>query len=228
MTTRWPALVGCILVAGAPACGGNAFDSFVDQYARAFCHRTYQCCAPADRTGSASEADCAQMLAATMRQTSKAVIGLGLVRYDPDAGDRCLAHLQADACPSVFTRSFGRLTGCDNFLPGTGALGAVCDDDFVCASGDCEGQHCVVRPAGCPANQYRDSSTNQCQAGKGGGEPCVPGQCDSSLACVSGQCAEPLADGQPCTETSVCAGTCTVTQPGQGTGTCRPGICQGL
>jgi len=216
-----------VIAIGSLSCGGSGFDSFVDQYAQAVCHRTFQCCSAADRKTSASEAACAQAMAASLRQSGEQAIGTGLVRFDAAAGNRCLAHLQTDACPAIFGRAVGQLIGCENFLPGAGALGALCDDDFVCESTDCEGQHCVVRPCACGMNQFCDPSANQCVSAKGAGETCQPGQCDSTLACIGSQCAAPLADGQPCSDPSVCAGTCTVNQPGQGSGACRPGICQG-
>jgi hypothetical protein len=222
----------------AATCGPDALGSFTESYAKAYCHRAFACCAAADAptaTNAATEAACVTNAGTRLGKEGPTLVADGLLRFDSRAAAQCLKDLEG-ACSAVFEPKFGRLIPCGDVFVGAVPLGGPCDDDFVCASDDCEGQMCVVRPTPCAtvtcaAGQYCDSA-GTCEPLGAVGDDCRAHQCAAELACLvsSYKCATPLADGQTCGYPSDCAGSCTLlTAPSLPTsgGTCRPGLCQG-
>jgi hypothetical protein len=223
------ALLGC-------GSSGDDYDTFVDRYAQAVCHRAFSCCRPADlmrvhQTGD--EASCAAGAAMRGHQEAAELLRYGLVRFDANAGKKCLDLLASAGCGQLFGAKYGTLDGCPNFLPGTTPLGGACDDDFVCESNWCVSQSCRPRPcaAGCPAGQVCDGESS-CIAATPLGGTCsaLTGACTAGTVCLDQQCASPRAEGASCKHVDDCAGTCDLspTTDPSATGTCRPGLCQGL
>lgn len=218
-------------------CGSSAddFDSFIDRYAQASCHRIFTCCQAADlarvhQTGD--EASCAAGVAMRGRQAIGPLLNYG-VRFDAAAGKKCLDLLASASCGQIFGAKYGTLDGCPNFLPGTTPLGGACDDDFVCESNWCVSQSCRPRPCapGCPAGQVCDGeSTCIAATPLGGACSALRGACTTGTVCLDQQCAPPRADGAMCKNADDCAGTCDLlpTTDPSATGMCRPGLCQGL
>jgi hypothetical protein len=225
-----------LLVPGATCGGQDAVQSFADSYAKAVCRRAFECCTPADAMAAlnaATESACVAKLGANSSKIGPELIATGQLRFDSTAASQCLKDLEG-ACSAVFDPRFGRVIPCNDVFVGAVPLGGPCDDDFVCASSDCEGQQCIVRPnpcaaVTCAADQFCDG-TGACQPRGGVGADCHAVQCASDLTCVASttQCATPGADGDTCTSPFDCAGSCTqmTYSPGK-TGTCRPGLCQG-
>src|SRR5450432_2742654 len=131
-----------LVAAAGLSCGGDSFDTFVDSYTSAACKRVFACCAPADvklATTGTDEASCVAMGRARLHGEVAESIAMGLIRYDPAAGQKCLADLQ-QACPAVFNPTFGRLAVCGDLFPGAMPLGAACGSSecavgLTCATG---------------------------------------------------------------------------------------------
>jgi hypothetical protein len=213
--------------------GADAFVAFANNYARAVCHRMFECCAPTDAVSlshATDEAGCVTVLVNGAKQNGVPPLNAGIVRFDASAATQCLADVQA-ACSTVFSGEFGSVVTCDRILVGTGALGSACDDDFVCASSDCESQRCVVRPTfvnPCSTTQFFDVVANVCTPLGDVGATCtLSGQCLSTLTCLGGHCAARQTNGQPCNLPDQCTGTCTAVSNTPGAGMCRAGFCQG-
>jgi len=232
----WPAVLLVAAALPGATCGEDALQSFAGSYAEAVCRRAFECCSPTDLQTALNVADrtsCVSKLAANLGQNGSELVAMDQLRFDSAAASRCLKDLE-NACNAVFEPRYGRLIPCTDFLVGAVPLGGPCDDDFVCASSDCEGQQCIVRATPCAtvtcaADQFCDS-TGACQPRGAVGADCRKVQCASDLTCLAStsECATPGADGDACTYPYDCAGSCTQTSfsPGK-TGTCRPGLCQG-
>jgi hypothetical protein len=226
---------GLVALLALGSCGsGDDFDSFIDRYAQASCHRIYNCCQAADlarvhQTGD--EASCAAGVAMRWHKEIGELLSYG-VRFDGAAGKRCLDLLTSGTCGQIFGAKYGTLDGCPNFLPGTRPLGDVCDDDFICESNWCVSQHCQPRPcaSGCPSGQVCGGETSCIPATPAGAMCTAVTSCVAGTTCLDQTCAPPRADGQPCKRADDCAGTCDLlpTTDPSATGTCRPGLCQGL
>jgi len=229
------ASMGVLLLALAGCGSGGDYDSFIDRYSQAACHRVFTCCRPADLSvvhQPADEATCASTTSARARKEVADLMRYGLVSYDAEAGQRCLSLLASATCGQLFDREYGQLVGCPNFFPGTAPLGAPCDDDFTCASEWCVSQSCQPRPCagGCPAGQACDDDKG-CIPITPLGAACssLEGTCGPDAACLDQHCAPRRADGDMCKSADECAGTCDA-KPSlpPATGMCRPGLCQGL
>ncbi len=232
--SRWGLALAIGAFCGGGSCGSDAVQTYTVAYARAYCGRVFACCNAADLaslTPAPDEAACEKTVTTVGLGNIEQAIADGLVRFDAAAGQRCLADLQ-QACDVIFDPKLGRLLPCEDVYPGAVPLGGACDDDFVCASDDCEEQMCAVRGGcatlACAPDHFCGSLVAGCQPRVGLGEPCPTGvECDATLTCTAGACAAPLADGQPCASPFDCAGSCTVNTAAAPTGTCRPGLCQG-
>src|SRR5262249_34129613 len=142
------ALAIVLAQASSATCGSDGLQSFSSDYASAFCHRAFQCCATADLplvAHATSEATCVTMMRNTLDKNGAQAIAMGLVRFDAAAARQCLAAFQS-ACSAIFDAKFGRISACADVFVGAVPLGGPCDDDFVCESNDCESQSCVTRP----------------------------------------------------------------------------------
>jgi hypothetical protein len=226
------AALGGVLSSSCDSDGLGAFGGFADSAAGAICHRTFECCADVDAvalTTVTDEAACAKAYAQSLRRRGADAINLRLARYDAAAGAQCLDDLNGP-CSALFSRSSGSLVPCQHVFVGTGVLGAVCDDDFVCESNACEGQRCVLRPTAmtCPAMEFFDATQGGCLPVLDPGAACtLDKQCAAGLACLDGMCAPQRSDGEPCNLPSQCTGTCSVARLTPGGGMCRPAFCQG-
>jgi hypothetical protein len=230
---RWASLALAVLA--LPTCSPDALGSFTESYSKAVCRRAFECCSPADAMtalNAPDEASCVTKNATRLGKEGPQLVADGLLRFDSQAASQCLKDLEG-TCSAVFEPKFGRLIPCNDVFVGAVPLGGPCDDDFVCASNDCEGQTCVVRPTPCAAvvcaaDQSCDS-TGTCQPLSAAGGDCRTHQCAADLTCVGSTytCATPLADGQACTYPYDCAGSCTDISATGPAGTCRPGLCQG-
>jgi hypothetical protein len=232
-----PALLPLILIT-AIGCGGKdavSNESFFADYAQASCHRVYECCAEGDRprsTPGPDEAGCASATKESLRMNITLALEYNEVKFDADAAVRCLAKLRTGTCPEIFDGAYGSLVACPDVFTGARQLGDVCDADFMCASGDCEGQRCVVRPCSsshCAASDHCSAATETCVPRGVTGDACwFDDACAVGAICLQGKCTPRRQIGEACTNPGECTGTCSSNPPAQPMGACRPGRCQGV
>lgn len=227
------ALIPVIVALGCGGPAGGSIDSFVPEYAQAVCHRVFGCCAEADRPRGIpgpDENSCASTTAEMLRKNLALSLQYNEVKFDGEAGVRCLAKLRTGACSELFDGAYGSLVACADVFTGPRQLGEACDADFVCASGDCEGQTCVVRPCSgpnqCAVTEY--CSSKVCVPRVAIGDACIfDGACPVGAICSQGKCAPRRQIGESCATPKECTESCSSTAPGPSMGVCRAGRCQG-
>jgi hypothetical protein len=221
-----------LLVVAALGCGPSRaveepieLETFVSDFALAFCHRIYTCCQaidiPSVSPGS-DEAACAAEMTENARANAQFLLGFRGITFDTAQARHCLDVLERGPCGSIFESEYGTIIACQNLFPGTRAAGDVCEDGQECTSGRCLG-HCQDAPAAtCLKNEYLDPEPNVCVARLEGGNSCMNSrQCLEGAGCVDGICTKRVPDGQSCVSPQACVGTCGPM------GLCRPGICRG-
>lgn len=180
------------------------FAAFVIAYERRYCESARACCGSFGQT-ALSQASCTGEPPPKPSQSDED-------RFDAKAAARCLQSLSARGC-GIERR--GPFVGCDAVLAIPAdrlkAIGALCDQEDVCASpeggysfcvqGQCTGYITVARGEECTIVQHDKKQAER--------------RCDFSSRCSQGICIAEGQEGEPCT------GGCGITL------TCKEGICRG-
>ena len=198
----------CGLAALVIGCGGGSngsipLDQLASEFAITVCRKAFECCDASERADNpmfaADEANCRSAYAAPISSsiaTHQASVDTGRILYHGDRARRCLDAIAALPC-AQWSRdnAGGRIPDCLHYTKGTIAPGGACGWTIECADGTC-------------------SSENTCVGRVDVGESCQAAPCRQELACIvdtSGVptvCAEPFADGSPCTYDFECANFC--------------------
>ena len=223
------AFLNLFAIFAASACGDSPLQTFINDYPVALCRRYFECCTAVDAARFVgTQAECVRKASEKLK-TSERAIAYNLLQYNAAAGTACLTNLKS-SCDAIFNPKNGTLVICTDLFGGPRKLGQACDDDFICESGDCEGQRCVIRPAPpppCEASEYRDPATANCLPSQEAGTSCsLPNQCASGLACIDGQCGPQHAEGEACTSALQCKGNAACTSALEGA-VCRQPYCLG-
>jgi hypothetical protein len=226
---RRRALVALVL---GLACGPSrpvedpiVLESFLGDFAQAFCHRVYSCCESMDVAAvspGTDEEECTAQMTGFAKGNADFLLGFRGIVFDADNARRCLDVLRHGACTSIFEPHYGSIIPCQDLFPGTREAGEHCEDDQECLSGRCGGSCAAAPVPTCPSAEYVDRAANLCVARHGDGttcndtRECITGDCCSDAVCVAR-----ARDGELCGVPDRCIGTC-----GAG-GFCRPGYCRG-
>lgn len=222
---------GCPPAPAAPD-GGTAI-ALCRQYAVAFCAREQRC----GREAESTVGFCEERTAQGCMAYGGRFVESGAAVIDLDAGTTCVAMLP--------TRTDCADARCSPFIIG-GGLGQPCAFESTCREGFCRGgapntcaacapfaalgQLCSPSER-CADDAFCDPSTSRCASRKPAGAACTtPGmqtECEGYSPCVAtdagARCA-PFADGQPCTNLTMCGrgSFCEVMNPTTGEGACSP------
>jgi hypothetical protein len=227
---RRRALVALVL---GLACGPSrpvedpiVLETFLGDFAAAYCHRVYGCCMVGDLptvSPGTNEEECTAEMIGFAADNAAFLLGFRGIVFDTERAAHCLDVLRHGACGSIFEVHSGAILPCQDMFPGTREAGDSCDDRQECASERCSGGTCQAMPSPtCHGGEYLDRTANVCVAQRGLGAACTSTrQCLPDESCHEGVCVPRAPDGQPCDGPDACVGTC-----GAG-GSCRPGYCRG-
>jgi hypothetical protein len=191
-----------LVVLSACGSGGTSPDDFFGEIPSAICEGEVAC------GGAPDVGSCEDALAPfddTSTLTILAGVDDGVILYDEDAAEACLATLATDS-DCRFPGGPATLSPCAEVFTGTLEVGEACVSDFECAGLT---SFCL------PADEACDPSI-ECCAGTCeisftpvalGGE-CTPqgigSDCDFGLVCAEGFCATPTPEDATCTDLFEC------------------------
>lgn len=174
------------------------------EYAKATCASYFACCDMAELVDRLSpsiktEADCVPALKAAFDVETFAYVNdlvkQGIIVYDADKAGTCFGALAATCGINEFT--IGTLPACKGVFNGQVADGGDCQTDGYCAQ------------AGSQCNGTLQGGTGKCGPLPKENEPCPDIECAPGFVCnqdgPTAVCKPPLADGQMCNTSSVCA-----------------------
>jgi len=244
---RSGAHVGTLLVL-ASGCGSGLAPSGSDpnvvplagwaaEQAILVCRKIADCCDVTEkkRYSYVNDQQCREMQI-SLRTNVANLVSQGRAVYDEHAARRCITELTATTCADFFAHDAnpGVLgPSCADVAHGALVLGAPCDLDEFCASGNCrlETKTCGPSracPMSCAAGQYCDEAAGGCVPVKADGADCSgDGECMPPSICRHSVCGAPLAipNGMECVFDADCAsGACLGSSPM----TCAPRAADGV